>query len=64
MTRYGRVKILRRYVVNPIFGEMKDKASNQKDQWLNISVKAGVKCPMTSLEDWMKKEDWTPVFDQ
>ncbi|KAA8569018.1 hypothetical protein EYC84_000691 [Monilinia fructicola] len=26
--------------------------------------KAGVKCPMTSLEDWMKKEDWTPVFDQ
>ncbi|EDO00262.1 hypothetical protein SS1G_14132 [Sclerotinia sclerotiorum 1980 UF-70] len=25
---------------------------------------AGIECPMTSLEEWIRKEDWTAVFEQ
>ncbi|KAJ8066725.1 hypothetical protein OCU04_004116 [Sclerotinia nivalis] len=36
-----------------------------KSLWMREDIeKAGVECQMTSLEEWMKKEDWTAVFEQ
>ncbi|KAK6592648.1 NmrA-like family protein [Botrytis cinerea] len=36
-----------------------------KTLWMKEDIeKAGVKCPMTTLEEWMKNEDWTAVFEQ
>ncbi|KAF7954727.1 hypothetical protein EAE96_005845 [Botrytis aclada] len=36
-----------------------------KTLWMKEDIeKAGVKCPMTTWEEWMKKEDWTAVFEQ
>lgn len=30
----------------------------------NEALKAGVDCPMTGLQDWMMKQDWSSVLDK
>lgn len=37
------------------------RRSHRTDGWLT-QRKAGVDCPMTSLQDWMMKQDWSSVL--